>query len=57
MGEGEGGGGGLRGGECVMPKNRSGEALASSELGGGVGAVQVSGNLGLVVLTSWRSAP
>jgi hypothetical protein len=41
----------LWGGECVIPKNGvgEGEALASVELGGGVGAVQVIGNLGLAV--------
>ena len=47
------GGGGFRGGECVMQKIGMGrEPLASVELGGGV-----SDNLGLAVLTAWHSAP
>jgi hypothetical protein len=42
---------GVKGGcGCVMSKNSGGgEALASVELGGGEGAIQVSGNLGLAV--------
>ncbi len=39
------------GGGCVLPKmGGGGETLASVELCGGVGAVQVSGNLGLAVI-------
>ncbi len=54
MGEGEGGGGGVEG-RGMRDAKKSGWGKEAQC--GGVGAVQVSGNLGLAVLTAWRSAP